>query len=77
MELCDCGYALKVIETQSDQTVGLSIVRATETTPSDSACDKAGQVKDIKKLIIRKMIITKLIKISNGDNVLWVSGEGN
>ena len=29
-------------------------VRATETTPSDSACDKAGQIKDIKKLIIRK-----------------------
>ena len=31
-------------------------VRATETTPSDSACDKAGQIKDIKKLIIRKRI---------------------
>ena len=29
-------------------------VRATETTPSDSACDKAGQVKNIKKLIIKK-----------------------
>ena len=36
------------------KTCVMNNVRATETTPSDSACDKAGQVKDIKKLIIRK-----------------------